>query len=396
MCKSWKKIILISFSLVLLGGNSFSAEWIEIGPADPGNPVDILHYDPDFSYEGLNPGCAARPLPGGGTTDPEFRFFVKEGNNNLFINFHGGGFCYDSFTCIFPDETFVSEIDITTEWLNAVTNGDYSYLGGAFLNDVSNPFNGWSHVFIPYCTGDIHIGAKDHDYATILDLEPKIIRHRGAVNFQMVLKWMKDYIDPPDNIFIIGLSAAAYGALIQFPHIQAAFPSSNICVVEDSGAILVTSATWNAQLPDDLVPELAGRNFANLSGIAINKAIADQYPDTRFAAYTTNSDTIQVEAWLLSATPLARSSADVATILWYNEALTTLKASSNNSENFKYYIAAGEDHTIMGYPKFYTEYSAGKSFLEWIEEMLNPAFNWNNSQNYESNSCFISTARFFQ
>jgi hypothetical protein len=42
------------------------------------------------------------------------------------------------------------------------------------------------------------------------------------------------------------------------------------------------------------------------------------------------------------------------------------------SPNYRYYIAAGTDHTIlMDDPKFYTEASAGGvSFAKWVKEMI--------------------------
>jgi hypothetical protein len=48
-------------------------------------------------------------------------------------------------------------------------------------------------VYIPYCTGDIHMGANDATYGGYE------IKHRGFVNFQAVLKYLEDNIDRPVN-----------------------------------------------------------------------------------------------------------------------------------------------------------------------------------------------------
>jgi hypothetical protein len=38
--------------------------------------------------------------------------------------------------------------------------------------------------------------------------------------------------------------------------------------------------------------------------------------------------------------------------------------------NYRYYIAAGQYHTIMMSPEFYTEDSAGVPFTKWVRAMV--------------------------
>ena len=47
------------------------------------------------------------------------------------------------------------------------------------------------------------------------------------------------------------------------------------------------------------------------------------------------------------------------------------------ARNYRYYIAAGADHTILMSPKFYTEDSAGIPFVKWVKAMVrNPFGMW--------------------
>jgi hypothetical protein len=48
--------------------------------------------------------------------------------------------------------------------------------------------------------------------------------------------------------------------------------------------------------------------------------------------------------------------------------------------NYRYYIAAGTDHTIMMSSKFYTEESGGMSYAEWIEIMIKTPNKWENQE----------------
>jgi hypothetical protein len=44
--------------------------------------------------------------------------------------------------------------------------------------------------------------------------------------------------------------------------------------------------------------------------------------------------------------------------------------SAAEAPNYRYYIGAGDDHTIMGYDKFYAEESAGIPFVDWVDAMV--------------------------
>ncbi len=400
MTKKLKIFLLLALFSAILTEQSFSLDWTELTTwteISPGSSSDpILTYNPEFEYNNLNPGCAACPTNGGGTTDPEFKFFVKcgdtENRDNLIVVFNGGGFCFNYLTCISSFDTYTPTISESAEWLTEIENGSVPDIGGMFLNDDSNPFKGWSIIFIPYCTGDSFLGANDHDYAKPL-IPPKVIQHRGAVNFQVVLQWMRDYIIyEPDNIFILGLSSGTYGALLQSPYIQNTYPGSTTHVFLDAGVKMVKSETWSVRLPESLVPAFIGKNISNLTEVDITTAIADEFPNIRFAHYTTNRDTTQVEASLIS--PINTKSVpgiDLFAIGWYSDIRNILRASANQSDNFKYYISAGSSHAITVFPWFYTQSSAGKPFKGWIEEMIDPTFDWNTSPSYEATSCFIST-----
>ena len=204
--------------------------WSEIDPAD---------VYPEFKYNGLTPSCAAPPPtidPETGeftTYDPEFTFFVKGGETkNLVVYFQGGGGCWDSVNCLYA-HTY-SEERTETEEMFAYTEG----MGIFDTANPKNPFKDWSFVYIPYCTGDIHWGANDAEYPDpwfVYDGNPQTIQHRGFVNFQVVLKWIKENFKRPQKIFVTGISAGSYGAIGGFPFIKEAFPLSKVYVLGDAG-----------------------------------------------------------------------------------------------------------------------------------------------------------------
>jgi hypothetical protein len=41
--------------------------------------------------------------------------------------------------------------------------GQSTRVMGRGLLDASSPYAGWTHVYIPYCTGDLHWGITQHN-----------------------------------------------------------------------------------------------------------------------------------------------------------------------------------------------------------------------------------------
>ena len=186
--------ISYSFAETTPPGKEFSfipGPWTEIDPAQ---------VYPEFTYNGLTPSCAACPPTIDAETgeeityDSKFTFFTRKGrSNNLVIYFQGGGACWDSVNCLY-EHTYYEEVPPSI--LFAFPRGMGIFDGAK----PSNPFRNWNFVYIPYCTGDIHWGAKDAVYPDTWNLYggvPQTIRHRGFVNFQVALKWAVDHFASP-------------------------------------------------------------------------------------------------------------------------------------------------------------------------------------------------------
>jgi hypothetical protein len=312
-----------------------------------------------FMGKHLTPTCSNYP-----GTDPTFSFFVKGGIvNNLVVYFQGGGACWNWLTCL----PFLS-FQIYTPDVTDADNPALSPYGIFDLSNPNNPFKDWSFVFIPYCTGDIHLGSKDATYS--YPSGPSLtIHHRGHDNFLVVLKWITKHFEKPHEIFVAGSSAGSYGAINSFPWIKESYPKSKVSVLGDAGMGVSppefnTTDIWNSQLP----PWIFGKHPQNVPSLEMWKAIAEYYPHSKLAEFT--------DAW------------DMTQIFFYNFILYTLglpyggSCDSWNAQmlagvdykqdapNYRSYIAAGQIHTILGRPEFYTENSAGVSLLDWLNGMV--------------------------
>ena len=352
-------------------------EWTAIDP-------EIVY--PDFEYNRLTPSCAACPDTVDLNTgemksyNPKFTFFVKGGyTNKLVVYFQGGGACWDTINCVYF-HTYMEEVPNIADY-------DTRFMGIFDTELFLNPFKDWYFVYIPYCTGDVHWGAKDTVYPDTLGLYGGVgqeIRHRGFVNFQVVLKWIRDNFEKPDKIFVSGSSAGAYGAIMGFPYIKESFPRSKVYVLGDAGNGVTTETfqedsinNWNIQIPE-WVPGFEGGYTPDMTIDYLYKHIARYYRFSKLAQFTTAWDWNQTfYYYLMNHIDDDPISWDTGWPLvwedWHDQMLDYVYSAAE-MPNYRYYIAAGDYHTILMSPDFYLERSAGIPFLLWVNSMVQNPF----------------------
>ncbi len=379
---------MIAFFVLLIfscggggGGGSDS------GPTAYWNKIDWHTADggaySTFTYDGLSPSCSNKP----GTLSSEFNFFVRNGSENkLVVYFQGGGACWHVNNCITePTYSFELQYFETEDILDLISNGQgrsQGYSGIFDFTSSANPFRDWSFVYIPYCTGDLHWGAEDTTYGS------DVIRHRGQVNFQLVLQWLVDhYATAPDKILVTGISGGAYGAIFNFPHIRDAFPTSDAYMLGDAGNGVVTADFRTAGLPnwDVHLPETA--TFTDFNGVdpttldlpEIYYTIANHYAGTPFAQYTAAWDENQAYFYnvMVNITTPGVGGAiwDDITAVWcdWHDLMLTNRDNTiggMTTGNYQYFIAPGDVHTILFSNEFYTATSNGTLFIDWVKAMI--------------------------
>ena len=260
--------------------------------------IDPEEVYPDFEYNGYTPSCAACPPTVDQDTgeaesfDPKFTFFVKGGTTNkLVVYFQGGGGCWHENNCLYVHTYMEEVLDITAY---------NTRLMGIFDTKlVLNPFKDWYFVYIPYCTGDVHWGANDAEYpdtGNVYGGSDQTIRHRGFVNFQVVLQWIRDNFENPEKIFVSGSSAGSYGAIMGFPYIKETFPASKVSVLGDAGNGVTTESfqtdaieNWNIQIPE-WIPGFEGGYDPDMTIDYVYRRIAQYYRFSKIAQFTTAWD----------------------------------------------------------------------------------------------------------
>jgi len=314
-----------------------------------------------------------------------YSFFVKRGSvNKLLMYYQGGGACWDYFTCKVVG-TYDQSVDIM--------GGDNPNLGShSGLDDQSNPanpFKDWSVVFVPYCSGDVHLGDAE---ATYVDGSNSVtIQHRGFANAKVAEKFAREHFVNPDQIFITGSSAGAYGALLHAAWLHRVYPASDISVLGDAGNGVITEDFRMNHFPAWGVNQNLPPNVPGLTDLTVPETTvlaATTFPRTRWAHYTSAYDGGtggQTGFYNIMLNP-----DDIG--LWLNwwsascawnsimraQAQATFAATAT-PDNYRYYIGTGSRHTMFGSSKVYTDTTGGvPTIVDWINAMLNNTPDWVN------------------
>lgn len=310
--------------------HSSAEDWVEVAP-------------------GGDTGCAF------GTP---YRFFVRELSEpeGLLVYFEGGGACWDWVSCSGMFDSTVADDELSRH-------------AGIFDFDRrDDPFARYSVVFVPYCTGDVHVGDTVARYGDP-DWDARPVEHRGAANVSAVLEWLEAGLAAPERLVVAGASAGSYGAIFHAPSLAALFPGAALTVIGDSGVPLLHGyphilASWGA---DRVLRALWARAGAGTEhGAATTVSLEEAHrrivllrPDVRLALITTDRDAVQSAFYLYSGSPS-----------WREETLSLLEGLGSELRPFRAFVVEGEDHGLMRTDRFYEYEADGVRLRDWIARLV--------------------------
>jgi hypothetical protein len=213
----------------------------------------------------------------------------------VMIYLQGGGACYDAKSCAQNANTPIAGKNYSSakfqEWVKTLGNQ------GVFnTQDRSNPVAGWNHVYVPYCTGDLHGG--DREYASIPGVPGKQ-QFVGYRNLRNILKRVVPYFSGAGDIALVGASAGGFGVLINYPQVVEAFGGRSVAALVDSAPIIPESAiktacfqrklttTFDLQIPDRC-PECSDPSKGGL--LNLYSFLSSTYPHGRYAFASADAD----------------------------------------------------------------------------------------------------------
>ena len=347
-------------------------------PSIPGSPT--LPNLPAGQWTSFSPGGDTLCADGSAYT-----YYVRPGTvNKVVVDFQGGGACWSDGTCGGP----VAVYQPSVTGAPGTASSPQKEVGLYDHANANNPVKDWYHVYISYCTADIHLGDSVQTYTT--SSGSKTVYHNGQKNVAGVLSWVKKNFSAPEAVFVTGCSAGAYGAALYTPQIAAAYPNADVTELGDCGAGVIPESfvtgsdglkRWNigAVLPAGV--DLTGGVPATFLADAY-VAIGKMYPKVTLAQYNSQYDGTQIYFYALQRglNPNDPAAFQAATLAWVSGLKMSLgKIQTALPGSFSSYTSAFDDnpntpgtaHCIITRPEFYTLTTSGVLFTDWLSSLLN-------------------------
>jgi len=287
----------------------------------------------------------------------EFSYFVRKADPTKVLFFlEGGGACFTKETCGTDSRTYKR----TVGYEDGMTDGE-----GIFdFANPSNPFADYSVVFVPYCTGDVHIGNATTDYG-----DGVVVHHNGYVNGTTALAKMAELFPDATQLVVAGESAGSIPSPLYAGLAHDLLPEARLTVLADgSGAypdvpavnVLIGTqwGTMNA-VPD--WPTAAGLTAEQWSLPGLFVQAGKHAPEITFGRHDYAFDDTQA-----SFTALAGLPADALDqLIDRNE--QQIEAGGIELYSF---ISPGDQHTVLHTDRFYTETLNGVMLVDWVWQLV--------------------------
>ena len=276
--------IIVVVVLVVLSSQATAAKPMPANPLDraqagAGQWVWIPMPD-NFCRDGSKTGFGARLLPGA---------------KAVMIYLQGGGACYDGQSCRENERAGIAGKNFSRQkfdnWVS--TLGDQGVFN---TGHAKNPVSRWNHIYVPYCTGDLHSGNKMNARVAGVSETQHFVGNR---NLRNILRVIGPYFRNAEDVALVGASAGGVGVLFNYPQVVEAFNGRSVAALVDSAPVIpetdiktscferkITRA-FDPQLPADC-PECANPDrggFLNLYNY-----LSTRYPQGRFAFASADAD----------------------------------------------------------------------------------------------------------
>jgi hypothetical protein len=295
-------------------------------------------------------------IPGGAETGcalgTPYAFFHREGDDSrsLLVWFQGGGACWDWVSC-----SGLFDSDVADDELSP-------YAGIFDRSNPENPFRDFEIVFVPYCTGDVHVGDTTRVYGDDPSAPP--VSQIGYRNVTRVLDWMDARGLHPRQVVVAGASAGAYGALFYAPEIARRFPGADVLMLGDSGIPLLAHnpevlRDWNAD-------SVLRRLWREPSRDADRQPLREAYrqaaavaPRLRLAQITSDRDRVQSAFFLVSGSPE-----------WRTVTYALLRDARELAPGLRSFVVGGSDHGLLRTDAFFEYAADGVSLRDWVARLV--------------------------
>ncbi len=225
------------------------------------------------------------PVPGsacGNGTPTGIAWNPHAGATELLVFLEGGGACYDADSCWGASAT----ASYMTGYGLTEFASDYTPLAVIFdRTAAANPFRAMNIAFVPYCTGDLHVGNAVVSYT--VNGVPTPTYFKGAENIDTFAAALAAAAQSTlSRVYLGGDSAGGFGSFLNQDAVARAFGGMRVDMIDDSGPAVAGATAppdWNARFPP------ACADCTDLTSTF--QYVRATYPDSRYGLLTFQTDT---------------------------------------------------------------------------------------------------------
>ncbi|WP_051516108.1 pectin acetylesterase-family hydrolase [Candidatus Blastococcus massiliensis] len=294
----------------------------------------------------------------------EFHYWLHRGDADRVVLFlEGGGACFSAETCA-PGEEAIYTTDLEGRLPDRPAYGRNAADEGLLdLDNPENPLAGASVVYVPYCTGDLHLGTATHDYGDV------VVEHKGRLNATAALETLAAEFPGAEEVVVLGQSAGSAAAPLYGGLAHDLLPEAQVTVLADaSGAYpadeVITSAIgglWGIfdQLP--AWPEAAGDPLSawSLPGLFIQTS--EHVPGIRLASINTADDEVQRDF----SDRIGQQNTPLSELIGRNNEL--IEAAG---VDLAWWLGPGDKHVSTSDDELYDTEVDGIRLVDWIAGVL--------------------------
>ena len=239
-----------------------------------------------------------------------FWYYNNPSSTNLLIMFEGGGACWDYPSCSGQAGILgaANPNGIPTDYITQFKAKYVSPLvNGAdpgippFRNKNNIATNGWDMVYMPYCTGDTHVGNNVVTYTDPTGVNPPIVfRHVGFNNTVAALNRLHQVFPTINKLLVTGFSAGGVASSAVYYQARRTLLPTKGYLLNDSGPIFPAPSStynsrqlhqtiktaWNLQSLYNQLPATFDQNDFG----SINPMVSSQFPNDALAYTGYSSD----------------------------------------------------------------------------------------------------------
>ena len=237
-------------------------------------------------------------------------------------------------------------------------------MASSTFDRAENPFADYSFVYVPYCTGDVHLGNLTREYSPDLTVE-----HVGMVNGDAALGYLAENFADAEQVVVVGESAGSIASPVYAGLVSDLLPDAQITVYADGSGAYPDDPAQNAgigglwgtfeNMPDWEVNEGLTPEDWGIPRYWVQAGLHD--PEIVMSRFDFAYDEVQTAFMELTGS----DTSDLAASIAANEAMIEEAGVVQHS-----FTAPGTDHTLVRNDEFYDMEVGGVDLSDWVADVI--------------------------